>query len=150
MSNSLKLFKIFIFKDCSSSFLLTRIEHTRTQLSWSSIKSSMFFSCTSSISFENSRDLRKSSSAAVCFLSDTCRTSKSNKRIHANQRIIKISEKSTAERLSWAIKVLTSISIINRTSYNQKRTFFNIFNSSWYSRFVTSYFDSNIIQKSLS
>ena len=103
----------------------------------------MFFSCISSISFENSQSLRESSSVAICLLSNTCRTLKSNKRIHVNQRIIKTSEKSAAERLNWTIRILTSISIINRTSYSQKRTFFNVFSSSRHSRFVTSYFDSN-------
>ena len=60
----------------------------------------MFFSCTSSILFEDSRDLQENSSAAICFLSSTCRTLKLNKQIHVNQRIIQTSEKSVTERLS--------------------------------------------------
>ena len=63
----------------------------------------------------------------MCFLLNTCFTSKLKNLIHVNQRIIKAFEKSATKRLNCVIKVFTSISIMNRTSYNQKRTFFNIF-----------------------
>ena len=60
----------------------------------------MFFLRTSLISFESSRDFRESSSVAVCLLPNTCRILKLNKRIHGNQRVIKISEKSATKRLN--------------------------------------------------
>ena len=60
----------------------------------------MFFLCTSSILFEDLQDFRESSFVAIYFLLSTCRTLKLNKRIHINQRIIKISKKSAAERLN--------------------------------------------------
>ena len=59
----------------------------------------MFSLYASSISFENSWDLRESSSAVICFLLNTYRASKLNKQIYVNQRVIKISEKLAIERL---------------------------------------------------
>ena len=60
----------------------------------------MFFLYILSISFEISQNLRESSSVAVYLLSSTCRTLKSNERIHVNQRVIKALEKSAIKRLN--------------------------------------------------
>ena len=98
--------------------------------------------------FKEFRNRRKRSSTTICFLSNMYLTSKLKSLIHINQRIIKIFKKFATKRLNCAIKIFTSISMINRILYNQKRIFFNAFRSSRHSRFITSYRNFDLIHNS--
>ena len=147
MRNSLKFFRIFIFLRL---FIIVFVNLHWTYSHTIKLIINKFinvFLCTLSISFKSSWNLEESSFVVIYFLSSTCRTLKSNKQIYVNQRIIKILKRSAAKRLSWIIRILTSILIINCTLYNQKRTFFNVLSSSWYSHFRILYLDSNIVHR---
>ena len=90
------------------------------------------------MSFEEFQNHYKKSFAVMCFLLNTCFTSKSKNLIHINQQIIKTFEKFAAKRLNCVIKIFASISMMNRISYNQKRTFFNVFKRSQHSYLIAS------------
>ena len=146
------LFDSFEYSDKNTLSFTTviRTNVTRTQFISTFIKSSISISLTSSISFETVRKRRESSSTASCFLSETCRTSKSKRRIHVNHRVTRISDKSTIDWFNWVTKVLTFIFITKWTSYNQNRIFFKAFNNFRHFRFFKSYFLSTFAYKSLS
>ena len=79
-------FDSFKYSDDSTfSFsTVTRTDAIRTQFISTSMKSSISISFALSILFETVRKRRESLSTALCFLSDTCETSKSKKRIQIN------------------------------------------------------------------
>ena len=137
MNNFLKLFRIFILQRL---FIIVFINSHRTcsytvKLIINKIINLLFIYFIDIVQ-EFTRSSRKFICRSMCFVEYISNIKKLNKRIHVNQRIFKTSKRSTVKRLNWTIKILTSISIINCTLYRQKRIFFNVFNSSWYSRFI--------------
>ena len=82
--DSLWFFKIIFFQWQFFLISLTFTEQTRTQFNYSLMKSSIFSSWISLMSFKKFRSRWEKSFAIVCFLSNTCFTSKSKNLIHVN------------------------------------------------------------------
>ena len=83
--------------------------------------------------------LRDKPSAALCFISETCRTVKSKSWIQAIQHVTKASGKSLTVLFNWAIRVFASTSKTNWTSYRYFQHFLSIFNTPRHSCFPASY-----------
>ena len=114
---------------------------------WKSIKSLIFFSFSSFSSIFSQQDR---SSVAVCLISETWQTVKSKSWIHAIHWVTRASDKSQAEQLSWAIKVLTSSSNVKCIEYRYSQHFLSIFKTSWHSLFPALYYLSIFNQIPLS
>ena len=86
--------------------------------------------------------LLNKASAIMFFTLGTCRTSKSNNRIHASHYVTRALGRLVTDRFSYAIRVMVSVLTTKVTLYNQVLNFFNAFSSTRHSLFPTLYQDS--------
>ncbi len=87
---------------------------------------------------------------AWCFLSRTCRMSKSNNQIQAIQQLIKASKISTTLLFNWETNVWASSLTMKNTLYKYAWTFLSAFSSLWHSCLSASYLDFEFVQTPLS